>query len=219
MPSWPHGIVDVSSREMAVTLPEMSTIVFVVIQEESMRVRKRIRTAKQYRGISCDAISTPGNPSLVVSCCASGMQCIDVLSLDGVLIQTYRDDYRQRGHLLFTWPYYVTCNSKGEIIVSDCQTRNGVISLFRDGKVKFDEALPEHVIKDPRGICNDQLGNILMADKTGNSIHCLDPLGKYKSILVTPADGLVHPIAVCLSPFGQLIVTQENGEIKVFKHS
>ncbi|XP_061189281.1 E3 ubiquitin-protein ligase TRIM33-like [Saccostrea echinata] len=219
VPSWPHGLVDVSSCELAVTLPELSTIMFVVVQETSMRIRKRIRTSKQYRGVSCDAITCPGNPSLVVTCCAAGMQCVDVLTLDGVLIQTYRDDYRHKGQLLFTWPYYVTCNTQGEVVVSDCQSKNGIICLYRDGKVRYEANLSQDVIKDPRGICTDRFGNIFIADKTGNTIHCLDNEGKYKSILINQTDGLQSPIAVCLSPFGQLVVTQENGDIKVYKHS
>lgn len=219
VPSWPHGIVDVSSCELAVTLPELSTIMFVVVQETSMRIRKRIRTSKQYRGVSCDAITCPGTPSLVVTCCAAGMQCVDVLTLDGGLLQTFRDDYRHKGQLLFTWPYYVTCNTQGEIVVSDCQSKNGIICLYRNGKVRYEANLNQDVIKDPRGICTDRFGNIFIADKTGNAVHCLNNEGDYQSVLINEADGLQSPIAVCLSPFGQLVVTQENGDIKVYKHS
>ncbi|KAJ8316508.1 hypothetical protein KUTeg_006522 [Tegillarca granosa] len=218
VPSWPHGIVDVSSRELAVTLPELATIVFTIVQDSSMRIRKRIRTAKQYRGISCDAISDPNNPCLVASCCASGNQSVDILTLDGVIINTFREDYRSEGHLLFSWPYYVTTNNQGDIIVSDCQARNGVICLSRTGKVKYDQLLPDNVVRDPRGICTDRHGNLLLADKVGNAVHCLGTDGMYQSVLLTSVDGLDRPIAVCLSPYGHLIVTQENGDIKIFKH-
>lgn len=208
-----------SSCELAVTLPELSTIMFVVVQETSMRIRKRIRTSKQYRGVSCDAITSPGNPSLVVTCCAAGMQCVDVLTLDGGLLQTFRDDYRHKGQLLFTWPYYVTCNTQGEVVVSDCQSKNGIICLCRNGKVNYEANLNQDVIRDPRGICTDRFGNIFIADKTGNAVHCLNNEGQYQSVLINEADGLLSPIALCLSPFGQLVVTQENGDIKVYKHS
>lgn len=184
-----------------------------------MRIRKRIRTSKQYRGVSCDAITCPGTPSLVVTCCAAGMQCVDVLTLDGGLLQTFRDDYRHKGQLLFTWPYYVTCNTQGEVVVSDCQSKNGIICLYRNGKVRYEANLNQDVIRDPRGICTDQFGNIFIADKTGNAVHCLSNEGDYQSVLINEADGLHSPIAVCLSPFGQLVVTQENGDIKVYKHS
>lgn len=219
VPSWPHGIVDVASAEVAVTLPELATLMFVTVQDNNMRIRKRVRTVKQYRGISCDVSTSPSNPVLVVSCCASGIQCVDVLSLDGTVLQTYREDGRQPGKLLFTWPYYVTTNAAGEILVSDCQSRNGIICIRRDGSVKFEQVLPDNIVCDPRGICTDRQGNLFLADKTGNSVHCLSPDGEYKSRVLCSADGLNHPIAVCLSPFGHLIITQENGDVKVFKYS
>lgn len=217
VPSWPHGIVDISSTELVVTLPELSTLIFVILKDEVMRIRKRIRTAKQYRGVACDAFSVPGNPCIVVSCCSSGGQCVDVLTVDGAILQTYRDDYRQHGRLLFTWPYYICTNNQGEIVVSDCQSRNNLICLGRNGKARYEESMNESVIKDPRGMCTDRLGNVLIADKNGNAIHMLGIDGKYKYVVMTSNDGLVSPIAVCLSPFGHLIVTQENGDIKVFK--
>ena len=217
VPSWPHGIIDISSTELVVTLPELSTIIFVILKDDVMRVRKRIRTAKQYRGIACDAVSVPGNPCIVVSCCSSGGQCVDVMTVDGVILQTYRDDYRQHGRLLFTWPYYICTNTQGEILVSDCQSRNNLICLGRNGKARYEEPMNETIIRDPRGMCTDRTGNILIADKNGNAIHMLGVDGKYKHIVLSTNDGLVNPIAVCLSPFGQLIVTQENGDIKVFK--
>lgn len=217
VPSWPHGIVDISSTELAVTLPELSTIIFVVLMDDLMRVRKRIRTAKQYRGIACDAVSVPGNPCLVASCCSSGGQCVDVMTVDGQILQTYRDDYRQHGRLLFTWPYYICTNTQGEILVSDCQSRNNLICLGRNGKARYEEPMNESIIRDPRGMCTDRTGNILIADKNGNAIHMLGTDGKYKNVVLSGNDGLISPIAVCLSPFGHLIVTQENGDIKVFK--
>ncbi|XP_033759177.1 tripartite motif-containing protein 2-like [Pecten maximus] len=219
VPSWPHGIVDVASAEVVVTLPELATIMFVSVQDNNMRIRKRVRTVKQYRGISCDVTTSPNDPVLVVSCCASGIQCVDVLALDGTVLQTYREDRRQPGKLLFTWPYYVTTNAAGEILVSDCQSRNGIICICRDGGVKFEQVLPDNIVCDPRGICTDRQGNLFLADKTGNSVHALGPDGEYKSRVLCSADGLIHPIAVCLSPFGHLIITQENGDVKVFKYS
>jgi hypothetical protein len=217
VPSWPHGIVDISSSELVVTLPELSTLIFVVLKDNNMRIRKRIRTAKQYRGVACDAVSVPGNPCIVVSCCSSGGQCVDVMTVDGAILQTYRDDYRQHGRLLFTWPYYICTNNNGEIIVSDCQSRNNLICLCRNGKARYEESMNESVIRDPRGMCTDRLGNIIIADKNGNAVHLIGNDGKYRSIVLNSNDGLVSPIAVCLSPFGHLIVTQENGDMKVFK--
>lgn len=153
VPSWPHGIVDISSSELVITLPELSTILFVVLKDSSMRIRKRIRTAKQYRGVACDAVSVPGNPCIVVSCCSSGGQCVDVMTVDGAILQTYRDDYRQHGRLLFTWPYYICTNNQGEIIVSDCQSRNNLICLCRNGKARYEEPMNESIIRDPPAEC------------------------------------------------------------------
>lgn len=219
VPSWPHGIIDTGSKEVAVTLPELSTILFISVQSNNMRIRKRLRTQKQYRGISCDGSNSTSNPVLVVSCCATGTQCVDILSFEGIIIQTYRENKLNPGKLLFTWPYYVTTNAKGEVIVSDCQSRNAIMCLCRDGEVRFEQELPEDLFGDPRGVCTDRNGTIFLADKTGNSVHCLDADGKYKSKILAPGDGLQHPIALALSPFGHLIVTQENGEVKVFKYS
>ncbi|CAG2221270.1 unnamed protein product [Mytilus edulis] len=217
VPRWPHRIVDISSTELVLTLPELSTLMLVILKDDVMRIWKRIRTAKQYRGVACDAFSVAGNSCIVVSCCSSGGQCVDVLTVHGAILQTYRDDYRQHGRLLFTWPYYICTNNQGEIVVSDCQSRNNLICLGRNGKARYEESMNESVIKDTREMCTDRLGNVLIADKNGNAIHMLGIDGKNKYVVMTSNDGLVSPIAVCLSPFGHLIVTQENGDIKVFK--
>lgn len=218
VPSWPHGICDISKDELSVTLPELSTIVFVYVQESGMRIRRRIRTTKQYRGVACDDITNPIIPNLVVTCCTSGNQSADVITLDGVVLQSFRDDSRMIGRSLFTWPYYITTNPTGDMVISDCETRNGVLCLSQKGIVKQEFPLSENHIQDPRGICTDTQGAIFLADKAGNAVHIMRGDGTYDRPLITKRDGIMQPIALCISPFGQLIITQENGDIKVFQY-
>ncbi|XP_060577053.1 E3 ubiquitin-protein ligase TRIM33-like [Ruditapes philippinarum] len=71
-------------------------------------------------------------------------------------------------------------------------------------------------IQDPRGICTDLDGNVYLADKSAHAIHSLTSDGHYRKCVVSARDELVQPIAVCVSPFGHIIVTQDNGDIKVY---
>ena len=216
LPSWPHGITSVEKSDVAVTLPEISTLVFVMVTEKSMTLQRRIKTVKQYRGICCHIQNENEKPLIVVSCCASNCQAVDILSLEGEILHNYRHDNRQPGRTLFTWPYYVTCNAEGEIIVSDCETKTGLLYLDKKGDVKYDCLSIGVVIQDPRGICTDVDGNVYLADKSAHVIHSLAPDGKYRKCVVSARDELHQPIAVCVSPFGHIIVTQDNGDVKVY---
>lgn len=216
LPSWPHGIANVEKSDVAVTLPEISTLVFVAVGEKNMLLQKRIKTVKQYRGISCHETADNNNTVIVVSCCATNNQSVDVLSLDGEILHSYRQDNRQPGRNLFTWPYYVTTNMDGEIIVSDCETKTGLLYLDKNGDVKHDYLSMTVVIQDPRGICTDLDGNVYLADKSAHAIHSLTADGHYRKCVVSASDELHQPIAVCVSPFGHIIVTQDNGDIKVY---
>lgn len=216
LPSWPHGIANVEKSDVAVTLPEISTLVFVTVNEKTMLLQKRIKTVKQYRGICCHDETEDGKPVIIVSCCASNNQSVDILSLEGEILKSLRHDNRQPGRTLFTWPYYVTVNSEGEIIVSDCETKTGLLYLDKNGDVKYDYLSINVVIQDPRGICTDLDGNVYLADKSAHAIHSLTSDGHYRKCVVSARDELIQPIAVCVSPFGHIIVTQDNGDIKVY---
>lgn len=216
LPSWPHGITHVKKSDVCVTLPEISTLVFVTVNENSMSMQKRIKTVKQYRGICCHASEDPEKPSIIVSCCASNNQSVDILSLEGEILHSFRHDSRKPGRTLFTWPYYVTTSNNGEIIVSDCETKTGLLYLDSKGEVKYDCLSIGVVIQDPRGICTDINGNVFLADKSAHAIHSLTPDGKYRKCVVTSKNELHQPIAVCVSPFGHVIVTQDNGDVKVY---
>ena len=216
LPSWPHGITHVKKSDVCVTLPEISTLVFVTVNEKSMSMQKRIKTVKQYRGICCHAYEDENKPSIIVSCCASNNQSVDILSLEGEIIHSFRHDGRKPGRTLFTWPYYVTTNLSGDIIVSDCETKTGLLYLDSKGEVKYDCLSIGVVIQDPRGICTDINGNVYLADKSAHAIHSLTTEGKYRKCVVTSKNELHQPIAVCVSPFGHIIVTQDNGDVKVY---
>lgn len=216
LPSWPHGITHVKKADVCVTLPEISTLVFVTVNENSMSMQKRIKTVKQYRGICCHAYKDADKPSIIVSCCASNNQSVDVLSLEGEILHSFRHDNRKPGRTLFTWPYYVTSNTKGEIVVSDCETKTGLLYLDSKGDVKYDCLSIGVVIQDPRGICTDINDNVYLADKSAHAIHSLTPDGKYRKCVVTSKNDLHQPIAICVSPFGHIIVTQDNGDVKVY---
>ncbi|KAL3887290.1 hypothetical protein ACJMK2_027233 [Sinanodonta woodiana] len=216
LPSWPHGIADVGKSTFAVTLPEIFMVALIKMEGESMKLQKRIKIIKQYRGICCQISENPSDSKLIVSSCASNNQCVDVLNIEGEVLMSFREDTRFPGKQLFTWPYYVTTNLTGDIIVSDCETKTGLVYLAKSGQIKHDCLAIGIVIQDPRGICADVMGNVYLADKSAHVIHSLTAGGEYVKAVVTGRDGLVQPIAVSISPFGHLIVTQDNGDIKVF---
>lgn len=75
-------------------------------------------------------------------------------------------------------------------------------------------------LKFPRGVCVDQQGNIVVADRNNDRISMFAGSGRFVRHLLTKDDGLKAPYAVGITIAGQLVVTESGNNraaLKVFQ--
>ncbi|XP_078584370.1 uncharacterized protein LOC144866688 isoform X2 [Branchiostoma floridae x Branchiostoma japonicum] len=68
----------------------------------------------------------------------------------------------------------------------------------------------EGQLKDPRGICTDRAGNIIVADRGNRRVEMFDKTGKFLKHITTD---MGEPWAVAMAPQGQLVVTDNNNKV------
>jgi len=74
--------------------------------------------------------------------------------------------------------------------------------------------------KFPRGLCVDQEGSVIVADRNNDRVCQLTLGGRFVRHLLTRDDGLRAPYAVAISVSGQLVVTESGSNraaVKVFQ--
>eukprot|EP00058_Branchiostoma_floridae_P006913 XP_002592401.1 hypothetical protein BRAFLDRAFT_67266 [Branchiostoma floridae] len=97
-------------------------------------------------------------------------------------------------------------DGEGNILVSD-YGNNGVYVSNEDGEFLFQfggKGSGEGQLKDPRGICTDRAGNIIVADSDNGRVEMFDKTGRFIKHIITD---MTCPIAVAIAPQGQLVVT------------
>ncbi|XP_078605475.1 uncharacterized protein LOC144878587 [Branchiostoma floridae x Branchiostoma japonicum] len=114
------------------------------------------------------------------------------------------------------WPRYITVGGKGNIIVSgrysQCvHVHNGY------GQFQFQfggEGSGEGQLNEPRGICTDRAGNIIVADYGNSRVEMFDKRGRFLKSITTD---LNRPCAVAMATQGQLVVTDVgNNTVSIF---
>lgn len=113
-------------------------------------------------------------------------------------------------------PSYITENINGDIIVSDYSSRN-VVAIDKSGQKRFayrdDCSEPSF---QPKGICTDVLGNILVCNITlGGSVYLLDVDGHFLSYLLTYHDSKLS--SLCVDDKHNLYV-EVNNSIEVYSY-
>ncbi|XP_033745387.1 tripartite motif-containing protein 2-like [Pecten maximus] len=71
---------------------------------------------------------------------------------------------------------------------------------------------------EPRGICCDADGCIIVTDCRNHAIHLLDTKGKYKQLILTHKDGIRHPVSVNFDRNGLLWIGCLYGKVHVRKY-
>ena len=100
-------------------------------------------------------------------------------------------------------PYYATTNDDDELIISDY--RNHTVKVFGScGKLLF----VIRNLRNPRGVCVDPFGNILVAEGDVHRVSMYDAYGKFLRHVLTAQDGLEYPLALAMDKRGRLLVTQ-----------
>ena len=72
----------------------------------------------------------------------------------------------------------------------------------------------------PRGLCVDQEGSLIVADRNNDRVSQLTLAGRFVRHLLTKDDGVRAPYAVAITAGGQLVVTESGNNraaIKLFQ--
>ncbi|XP_061195215.1 uncharacterized protein LOC133203452 [Saccostrea echinata] len=110
----------------------------------------------------------------------------------GQHIQTIQHD-NNTGQGLYSYPYYITENRNGDVIVSDLW-RDAVVVTDGVGRHRFSyTGPPSGSGLRPRGICTDVLSHILVCDYNTCSVQILDCDGRFLSQIETRQHGIDGP--------------------------
>lgn len=86
---------------------------------------------------------------------------------------------------LYQYPAYITENLNGDVIVADLD-KHALIVTDLEGNYRFSYSGPPPECElDPRGVCTDGLGHILVCDWTTRSVQMIDKDGHFLSSLMT----------------------------------
>ena len=65
-------------------------------------------------------------------------------------------------------------------------------------------------------VSGDAHGNAYVADMDGSKVHFINSEGKYGGELLARKDGLREPLSLHLTDDSHVLVTQTNGDVKIF---
>ncbi|XP_050416946.2 E3 ubiquitin-protein ligase TRIM71-like [Patella vulgata] len=204
----PRDLTCISRDEVAITI--MNKNIFFVSTSRSMRLRRKIKTDKQYDSISISARLD----NLLVSCMED--KSIDVVDLDGVILKSFNAD--GSGEAIFQEPRYVTFSREGNYVITDV-TQNCVKCISSDGRLLF-QYQPDgsHILRHPQGICIDNIGNIFIVDYSNSRIHLITCDGYFQRFVMGRESGLVRPVAIHITRSNKLIIVQSDGMVKLFTY-
>ncbi|ESO93872.1 hypothetical protein LOTGIDRAFT_105134 [Lottia gigantea] len=125
------------------------------------------------------------------------------------------------GNNLFLNPRCVCVNElNGDIIVSDFE-RHSILFFDKNGEYKFrygSLGKSSGHLHHPCGVCADSNGNVIVADSDNHRVHLVSADGKFRRFILTQADGIDEPIAVCLTKEELLVVGQWSGKVIVLNY-
>ncbi|XP_078312201.1 uncharacterized protein LOC144617719 isoform X1 [Crassostrea virginica] len=94
-------------------------------------------------------------------------------------------------HDLYRYPYVITENNNGDVLVSD-SLRGAVVVTSCEGVYRFSYTGPSRSELLPRGICTDVMSHILVSDEYTDTVQMLDRDGQFLSYLLTRQSPGIH---------------------------
>ncbi|XP_066270090.1 tripartite motif-containing protein 3-like [Branchiostoma lanceolatum] len=132
---------------------------------------------------------------------------------DGTLVRTVGQQQEMKN------PVYITVDGEGRILVSDYD--NGCVYVYnQDGQFLFQFGgfgSGEGQLQDPRGICTDRAGNVIVVDRGNSRLEMFDKTGRFIKHITTDIE---VPKAVAMATQGQLVITDiDNHKVTIFHNS
>ncbi|XP_046571376.1 uncharacterized protein LOC124279579 [Haliotis rubra] len=172
----PRGITQLNEKQVMVAVPYSHQIVIIEVTPDLVL----LSTTKTPAGYFSLAVLNPS------SLAAGTWECVDILDMAGHVLRsvtTYNDDS------LFSCPFNMCVNNKGNLLVSDCMNTS-VTCLTSGGDVLWRYApTGDKALSYPCGITTTSTGDILVVDWDADKVIQLTESGEFVRELLTLEDG------------------------------
>ncbi|XP_046352399.2 tripartite motif-containing protein 3-like [Haliotis rufescens] len=198
----PRGLTQLKEKQVMVAVPGSRHIVTVEVTPYLVLL-STIRTRKKYSSLS---VLSPS------SLAAGSITCVDIMDMAGHVLRSVTT---HNNKTLFTFPWYMCVNSKGNILVSDWGKKS-VTCVTSDGDVVWRYApTGDRALRKPTGILTTSTGDIIFIDQFTGTVIQLTETGEYVSDVLTSQDGINQALSLCIDKHDSVLVTG-GGEIKTF---
>ncbi|XP_061185585.1 uncharacterized protein LOC133193647 [Saccostrea echinata] len=121
---------------------------------------------------------------------------------------------------LYKYPAYITENWNGDVIVADLD-KHALVVTDQKGAYRFSYEGPQNGSQlDPRGVCTDGIGHILVSDWASSSVQIIDKDGVFLRTLLTVSNKNNPPYGLCYEETNHFLwVGYDNSsKVTVFKY-
>ncbi|KAK7104884.1 E3 ubiquitin-protein ligase TRIM56-like [Littorina saxatilis] len=204
----PYGMALIQDTDLVVTHPRAREFVFVTAGG-TLQVTGRIKTPKSYFSLASSA--TDGILAAVGSS-PPEPPSIDLIGFNGEVLSTISLD---RVRFPFP-PKDISLPPSGDVFLL-FSAKETLVCMNYEGTIKRSfQSTQTHDIKRPVSIEGDNQGNAYIADVEGHKVHVITSDGKYGGELISRKEGLREPLSLYRSEEGHVVVTQNNGDVKIF---
>ncbi|XP_067673004.1 E3 ubiquitin-protein ligase TRIM36-like isoform X2 [Haliotis asinina] len=171
----PQGMTQFNEKRVMVAVSDSRQIVTLEVTPDLVLL-STITTRSRYYSL---AVLNP--PSLA----AGRQESVDILDMAGHVLRSVTTHKKVS---LFTTPFYMCVNNKGNLLVSDCG-KTSVTCLTSEGDVVWRFApTGDRALRYPRGITTTSTGDILIMDSGTDQVVQLTESGEFVRELLTLED-------------------------------
>lgn len=204
----PHSVCTAGPDEVAVSLLWSRKIQFVSV-EKKLILEKSFTTDNFCRGIAYIGDTLFG-------CCGdifdSSSGCIVVYNNTGKLQRTITLGQQN----LSSVPFYITVSDDDQHLLVTCRNNNKVTMLDLTGNVV--NTFSHRYLKEPKGICTDGKGRVLVCGYGSNTVAQVSPNDQKVEVLLRKSEGIKKPCGVFYDRVqSRLFVScHDSDELRVF---
>ncbi|XP_071108170.1 E3 ubiquitin-protein ligase TRIM56-like [Haliotis cracherodii] len=197
----PCRVTQLKEKQVMVAVPESRQIVTVEVTPDLVLL-STITTSKGYYSL---AVLSPS------SLAAGGTACVDILDMAGHVLRSVTT---HKNRTLFTYPFYMCVNNKGNILVSDWGKKSVRCVTSEEDFVWRYASTGDRALR-PYGISTTGTGDILVVDMNTSKVIQLTESGEYVRDVLTSQDGVRSPLGLWSDKHGSIFVS-DSENIKEF---